>query len=194
MDTCLQQFPTLYKIETRGDAYVVVGGLDIGMDTDDSYSNEMLSDFVMFSFLVQDIVRLVPMDRVLGTMVQLRCGISTGGLVSGVTGKITPKFCIFGDAVNIAIRLEKLATTDFLHVSNSFAEYLDKYSLLSELSSMYTLEKRSSRKDDLDTTEDTYWLKKGSMLDLKTRYSHCYKKVSDIASSSEKYAGYHHEH
>ena len=168
----------------------------------------MLSDFVLFSFLVQDIVKLVPMDRVLGTMVQLRCGISTGGLVSGVTGKVTPKFCIFGDAVNIAIRLEKLASTDFLHVSNSFAEYLDKYSLLSELSSMYTLEKRSNRKDDLssmsalerrssrndlDITEDTYWLKKGSMLDLKTRYSHCYKKVSDIASSSEKYAGYHHE-
>jgi len=35
----------------------------------------------------------------------------------------------------------------------------------------------------------TYWLKKGSTLDLKMRYSHCYSKVHEMVSN-DKYAGF----
>lgn len=128
------------------------------------------------------------MATILGIDAKLRCSISQGGLVSGVTGILTPKFCIFGDVVNIAINLVNTSNPDSIHVSNQFAEFLDKFSLLSELSSLYTLE-RLPRYDDgiainnfhrINKDDDTYWLKKGSMLDLKSRYSSCYKKVNAI--------------
>jgi len=185
MDTCLQQFATLYKVETRGDGYVVVGGLEIGMDT------VTLSDFILFSFLVQDIVRLVPMDTILGSMVRLRCGISHGGLVSGVTGEVTPKFCIFGDAVQVAISLEREGSTECIHVSSEFAEYLNQFSLLLDLSWLFSLEKRSNSNNIEEGIRGkvTYWLKKGSTLDLKMRYSHCYSKVHEMVSN-DKYAGF----
>lgn len=188
MDTCLQQFPTLYKVETRGNGYVVVGGLDIGIDTN---ANETLSDFVLFSFLVQDIVKLVPMDTILGSMVRLRCGISHGGLVSGVTGEITPKFCIFGDVVEVAISLEREGSCSMLHVSSEFAEYLKQFSLLSELPWMFSLEKRSNSNNIEEGVrgKETYWLKKGSMVDIETMYSKCYSNVREMVSK-DKYAGF----
>jgi len=61
IDTCLEQFPLLYKIETRPDddaAYLVVCGLQFVNDVaDDMYRNGMLSELVLFSFLVQDVFR-----------------------------------------------------------------------------------------------------------------------------------------
>ena len=63
MDTCVMQFsPVLYKVEGRCDAYIVVGGLrvdeayDNGGD-DEKKTTEMISSFVLFALLVQDIVR-----------------------------------------------------------------------------------------------------------------------------------------
>ena len=63
MDTCVMQFsPALYKVEGRCDAYIVVGGLrvDEAYDTsgdDEKKTMEMISSFVLFAFLVQDVVR-----------------------------------------------------------------------------------------------------------------------------------------
>jgi hypothetical protein len=129
------------------------------------------------------------MDKMLGSYVQLRCGISHGGLVSGISGKVAPKFCVFGDSTNLANNLEKLGEVDFIQVSEDFAEYLDKHSLLSELSSFYSLEKRLYDSDIHKVIGQTYWLKKGPMLDLRTRYSRCYRKVGEIIAD-EKYTGY----
>ena len=76
--------------------------------------------------------------------INMRIGVSSGGLVTGVTGKLCPKFCVFGNALNEAVAMEKEGSAGFIHVSRDFAEFLDKYALLSELSSLYTLEKRRS--------------------------------------------------
>ena len=76
--------------------------------------------------------------------IKMRLGASSGGLVTGVTGKLSPKFCVYGTALNEAIEMEKEGSAGLIHVTRDFAEFLDKYSLLSELSSLYTLEKRRS--------------------------------------------------
>jgi len=63
MDTCVMQFsPALYKVEGRCDAYIVVGGLrnDEAYDNsgdDEKKTTEMISSFVLFALLVQDVVR-----------------------------------------------------------------------------------------------------------------------------------------
>lgn len=114
---------------------------------------------------------------------KIRIGISSGGLVTGVTGKLSPKFCVFGNALNTAAKLEKEGKADYIHVSEEFAELLDTYSLLSELSLLYTLEK-------IGADQESYWLKAGPMLDLKSRFPYCYKKAYELIASDSKYEGY----
>ena len=63
MDACVMNFsPVLYKVESRFDAYIVVGGLHVdeawdSSSDDEKKTTEMVSSFVLFAFLVQDIVR-----------------------------------------------------------------------------------------------------------------------------------------
>ena len=134
----------------------------------------------------------------------MRIGISSGGLVTGVTGKLCPTFCVFGNPLNEAVAMEKEGSAGFIHVSRDFAEFLDKYALLSELSSLYTLEKR--RSTNMSTSinmsinmsmstsvmgnNESYWLKAGPMLNLKTRFPCCYMKACEVAASGRDYEGY----
>jgi len=128
----------------------------------------------------------------------MRIGISSGGLVTGVTGKLCPTFCVFGNALNEAVAMEKEGSAGFIHVSRDFAEFLDKYALLSELSSLYTLEKRRSMSMSTSMAMDmsgmgsneSYWLKAGPMLNLKSRFPCCYMKACEAAASGRDYEGY----
>ena len=125
----------------------------------------------------------------------MRIGVSSGGLVTGVTGKLCPTFCVFGNALNEAVAMEKEGSAGFIHVSRDFAEFLDKYALLSELSSLYTLEKRrsmsmsTSMAMDMSGTgsNESYWLKAGPMLNLKSRFACCCMKAQEVAENERGY-------
>jgi len=135
-------------------------------------------------------------DNLLDDPIKMRVGVSSGGLVTGVTGVVSPKFCVFGNALNEATDMEKEGSAGFIHVSRDFAEFLDKYSLLSELSSLYTLEKRRRTNMSMRGNDDeSYWLKAGPMLDLKSRFPFCYTKAHEIVGNYEEnyegnYEGY----
>ena len=148
--------------------------------------------------------RRLKLDDQLNVPVSMRIGVSSGGLVTGVTGKLCPTFCVFGNALNEAVAMEKEGSAGFIHVSRDFAEFLDKYALLSELSSLYTLEKRRSmsmsmsmnmsmnmrRSVSVMGNNESYWLKAGPMLNLKSRFACCYMKEHEVAASGRDYEGY----
>jgi adenylate cyclase len=109
----------LEKIKTIGDAYMIAAGVADAVHRDATAVAE-------FSFECVRFVRKYAKSS--GLPLDLRVGIASGTLVSGVIGRRRPHFDLWGTTVNRASRLEDSAPDGTIHLDMATADQLrDQY-------------------------------------------------------------------
>ena len=101
----------LEKIKTIGDAYVAVAGLPEG-----NLASPI--DAVKAGLSMQRATEQLNQER--GELpLKLRLGLNTGDVVAGVVGSLKFQFDIWGDAVNVAARMEQYGQAEKVNISEA---------------------------------------------------------------------------
>ncbi|MGJ0620861.1 MAG: adenylate/guanylate cyclase domain-containing protein [Methylocystis sp.] len=105
------------KIKTIGDAYMVACGL-FGRRDDHAHA---VADMALAMAETLEIL-----NETMPAPLEIRMGINSGDVVAGVIGAHKFVYDIWGDAVNVASRLESNSLPGRIQVSRSTYEHLDK--------------------------------------------------------------------
>ncbi|XP_031367496.1 atrial natriuretic peptide receptor 1-like isoform X4 [Apis dorsata] len=98
-DSIIENFD-VYKVETIGDAYMVVSGLPVRNGTNHA------REIAKMSLALRDTVMTFRIRHRPNEQLKLRIGMHSGPCVAGVVGLKMPRYCLFGDTVNTASRME----------------------------------------------------------------------------------------
>ncbi|KAL4230720.1 Guanylate cyclase soluble subunit beta-1 [Mactra antiquata] len=114
-DDILNKHTDVFKVETVGDKYMAVSGLPEECTTHAKCIAKLALDLMDVSKDLRD-----PNSH----LIEITIGIHSGEVVTGVIGKRMPRYCLFGNTVNLTSRTETTGITGRINVSQYAYKYL----------------------------------------------------------------------
>ncbi|GMR31411.1 hypothetical protein PMAYCL1PPCAC_01606 [Pristionchus mayeri] len=136
----------VYKVETIGDGYLCVSGLP------HRNGNEHAREVAKMSISLLAAIRVFKIPHLPKEKIQIRIGMHTGPSVAGVVGITMPRYCLFGDSVNTAARMESNGKPMRIHISSETNHFL------TVVIGGYKTELRGEVIIKVKQTVETYWL------------------------------------
>uniref|UniRef100_A0A3B3YZ13 Guanylate cyclase n=1 Tax=Poecilia mexicana TaxID=48701 RepID=A0A3B3YZ13_9TELE len=148
----------VYKVETIGDAYMVASGLPR------RNGNRHAVDICRMALDILSFMGTFQLRHLPGIPVWIRIGIHSGPCAAGVVGIKMPRYCLFGDTVNTASRMESSGQPLRIHVSEPTIHILQR----TDCKFQYEIRGETYLKGK--GMETTYWLtgETGEDYDLPT--------------------------
>lgn len=120
-DTIVDKYHHLQKIETIGDAYMIVGDL-YNLKTDKHVMPEIIKEIILVGIeFIQNIKNIKTPN---GSPLSIRIGIDIGNVVVGILGNGIPRLCVVGNSVNVAARLQTCAEPDTIQISENIYNFI----------------------------------------------------------------------
>ncbi|CAL2045930.1 unnamed protein product [Caenorhabditis brenneri] len=136
----------VYKVETIGDGYLCVSGLP------HRNGNEHIRHIARMALGFLSSLQFFRVQHLPAERINLRIGINCGSVVAGVVGLTMPRYCLFGDAVNTASRMESNGKPGQIHVTS------DANKMLTEVVGGFRTESRGEVIIKGKGVMETFWL------------------------------------
>ena len=116
-DQVIEQYDA-YKVETIGDSYMIVSGIP------KRNGRRHASEMAAIALHILSVVHTFVYEKNKDIKIRIRMGINTGPVVAGVVGTKMPRYCLFGDTVNTASRMESTGSPMKIQISETTHDML----------------------------------------------------------------------